>query len=976
MGRHEIRSFVVLCGFALLPSLGDAQTALTGAIAGTVRDATGAVLPGVTVEAASPALIEKVRSVVTDNEGLYRVVDLRPGVYTVTFTLPGFATVRRAGLELTTGFTATVNAELRVGDIAETITVSGASPIVDLQNVRQQNVISREVLDTLPSGKWVPAYASMTPGATLAAANTQDVGGNRGEAASSIGIHGIRADDMKMLLDGFRFNNISGSGGGAGRFFMLDVGSIQEITLETGGISAESETGGIQVNGVPKEGGNRFTGSFLTNYTGPDLQTSNLSDELRARGLNSEAGIKKVYDVTMSMGGPIKEDRLWFFTSHRWWGAENYVPGNYFNKTQESWFYTPDLSRPAYLSDINEDHHVRLTWQAATKHKINLALWYQDNCACFIGLTGSVAPEATGAHRYMPDYMATATWSYPATDRLLFQVGANALVPRVTLGRQPGVSVEHISVLDLSSNYTFRSKRSGTVINNLGHQKQTQATQRASMSYITGTHAFKVGFDMQEGWRRSFVEINQDTTYDFLRPGVPQSITMWTTPSWEQNRVMPILGIFGQDQWSIGRLTLNLGVRFDYFNAYSPPVHAPAGRWVAERDFQAVHDAPNWTDLAPRLGVVYDLFGNGRTALKVSAGRYVTPEAVSFNRLNSPAALVASSASRTWNDANGDFIPQDEELGPLSNVNFGKPVQTNHFADDVRTGFGVRPYNWQGSVSIQHELGAGLGLNIGYFRTSYGNFTVTDNLAVTPADYDPYCITAPTDSRLPGGGGNQICGLYDVKPGLFGRVNNLTTQASHYGVQREIFNGVDVTINARLGRGRLLTGGLSTGQKVTDNCFVVDSPEIVRDSFCHVAPPWSAGTQLKFSAIYPLPWDLQASATYQNLPGVPITASFVATNAQISPSLGRDLSSGARGTALVELIRPGTLFEDRITQLDVRLTRVFRVAGTRVQGMFDIYNAFNANSILQQNTRYGSAWLTPQVILAARLFKFGAQVDF
>lgn len=976
MARQRVMRFVMLWCLVLLPSVGEAQTAVSGAIAGRVQDATGGVLPGVTVEAASPALIEKVRSVITDDQGLYRIVDLRPGVYTVTFTLPGFAVVRREGVELTAGFTATVSADLKVGEVAETITVSGASPIVDIQNVRQQNVISREVLDTVPSGKWVPAYAAMTPGATLAAANTQDVGGNRGEAASSIGIHGVRPDDMKMLLDGFRFNNISGSGGGAGRFFMLDVGSIQEVVLETGGISAESETGGIQVNGVPKEGGNRFSGYFLTNYTGPDLQNSNLSDELRARGLNSEVSVKKVYDVTMTLGGPIKQDKLWFFTSHRWWGAENYVPGNYFNKTQDSWDYTPDLSRPAYLSDINEDHHLRLTWQAATKHKINLALWYQDNCACFIGLTGAVAPEATGRHRYMPDYLATATWNYPVTNRLLFQAGANVLVPQVILGRQEGVTPEHISVLDLSRNYTYRSKRSGTVINNLGHQKQTQATQRASMSYITGTHAFKVGFDMQEGWRRSFIEINQDTTYDFLRPGVPQSITMWTTPSWEQNRVMPILGIFGQDQWSIRRLTLNLGVRFDYFNAHSPAVHAPAGRWVPERDFGAVYDAPKWTDVAPRVGAAYDLFGNGRTALKMSLGRYVTPEAISFNRLNSPAALVAVSATRTWNDANGDFIPQEEELGPLSNANFGKPVQTNRFADDVRTGFGVRPYNWQASASIQHQLRPGVGLDIGYFWSSYGNFTVRDNRAVTPADYDPFCITAPVDPRLPGGGGSQICGLYDLKPALFGRVDELTTQASHYGEQREVFSGIDVTINARLGQGRLLTGGLSTGQRVTDNCFVVDSPEILRDNFCRVAPPWSAGTQVKFSAVYPLPWDLQASATYQNLPGIPITASYVATNAQIAPALGRNLSSGVRGTAVVELIRPGTLFEDRITQLDVRLTRIFNVGMTRIQGMFDVYNALNASPILQQNTRFGPAWLAPQVILAARLFKFGIQLDF
>jgi hypothetical protein len=298
---------------------------------------------------------------------------------------------------------------------------------------------------------------------------------------------------------------------------------------------------------------------------------------------------------------------------------------------------------------------------------------------------------------------------------------------------------------------------------------------------------------------------------------------------------------------------------------------------------------------------------------------------------------------------------------------------TTRYADDVLLGSGNRGYNWQGSASIQHELRPGIGLNVGYFRSWLGNFRVTDNLAVTPADYDPFCITAPQDARLPGGGQNQICGLYDVRPAKFGQFEGLVSQASHFGEQTQVYNGVDVTVSARLGGGRMISGGLSTGQTVTDNCFVVDSPQL---QFCRVTLPFRGQTQVKFSGIYPLPWDLQLSSTFQDIPGIPISASYVATNAQIAPSLGRDLAAGTRGTALVELIEPNTLFEDRIRQLDVRLTRSFRVGQARLQGMFDVYNVFNASPILAMNTRFGPVWLNAQEIMAGRLFKFGAQLDF
>jgi hypothetical protein len=275
--------------FILLPGIAWAQVR-SGSIAGVAKDRTGAVLPGVTVEAASPALIEKVRIVVTDNQGQYQIVDLRPGTYTVTFTLAGFSTLKREGLELATGFTATVTAELNVGTVEETITVSGVSPLVDSRNVRSQNVLSQQTLDTLPSGKTNASYAALTLGAV---STVQDVGGARGETAMSMAIHGNRQADQQFLLDGLKTNHALAAGGGGGKFFYTNEATIEEVVLQTGGISAESETGGVQINLVPKEGGNTFKSYFNSSYSGPNLQNRNLTNDLHARGLSERPRSRK-----------------------------------------------------------------------------------------------------------------------------------------------------------------------------------------------------------------------------------------------------------------------------------------------------------------------------------------------------------------------------------------------------------------------------------------------------------------------------------------------------------------------------------------------------------------------------------------------------------------------------------------------------------------------------------------------------------
>jgi hypothetical protein len=429
------------------------------------------------------------------------------------------------------------------------------------------------------------------------------------------------------------------------------------------------------------------------------------------------------------------------------------------------------------------------------------------------------------------------------------------------------------------------------------------------------------------------------------------------------------------------------------------------------RNFPEVNNVPNWKDITVRAGAAYDLFGNGKTAIKASIGKYPLSQVAGIGISNAGANRIATMATRTWTDTNGNFFPDCDltnplangECGKLSNVNLGQPIAATVFDPGFIDGWGKRPYNWQASALLQHELRAGMALNVGYFTTWYGNFSVTANTATAATDYSPYCVTAPSDPRLGSASGQQICGFYDVNPNKFGQVANVAQLAStNFGNLYQHYNGIDASVSARFGKGGLFQGGVNFGRTVNDDCALNANPQVstatsgppltigvagVPNSgtatqsrttpFCHVVLPWSAQTQIKAAVSYPLPWyGIQLSGNLQSLSGIPIQAFYVATNAQIAPSLGRNLAAGAAGTATVALMQPNTQFEGRINQVDLRITKIVKVGRMRLQGMFDVYNALNASPITQEVYTYGPNWLKPAAILGGRLMKFGGQFDF
>ena len=1007
-----ITASVRVVGGIVVSTLLLAPSAWAQAISGSVTDNTGGILPGVTVTAASPVLIEQQRVAITDSSGLYTIVDLRPGAYTVTFSLPGFSTVIREGIELTTGFTANIDGVLAVGGIEETITVTGATPVVDVQNVRRQQVVTRELLEALPiSTKHVNNLVTLTPGFTGLA----DVGGRY---SSQVGgtYHGKFG--TKVSMDGMVVENSNGNSS-----YQINAAVIEEMVLQTSGISAETNADGPALNVIPKEGGNDFTVDLAGFFANDSMEGDNLTPELQERGVREANKTLKLFDESVSIGGPIMRDRVWFFFAGRSWGFSRKVAGVYWN--QSTYPGAPPTGQPTFLTPPGADRKVvnfvpyvdreddrysgrlewydsylgRVTWQATDRQKFNLMVDRQEGCNCGSTVASSMQEYQNG-YRFDPNTLFQLNYTNALTSRLLLEAGGTFANSQWNTFFMPGVERDHIYIRDFGTGvrYGASSFFRGDPNNTDRH------SQRFSVSYVTGSHNFKTGVHVEELIADTYHRQNGNVHYSF-RNGVPINLIQWATPHIERSRIMPDLGIYAQDQWVMDKLTLNLGVRFDWLRGHVPAQDQPEpphdGAWPGDprtnpwfppgtRVFDRVDNAPNWKDFSPRLGLAYDVFGDGRTAVKASLSRYVGKMGTFMTQLNNPINTSVNSARRAWNDANGDYVPDCDlgnfgangECGPINNSNFGKnnPNAIQWDPNLLNGGNGRRDYNWDMSLELQQEVRDGFSVTAGLYQNTGGYYEqrwsktrVTDNLAVTPEDHDPFCITAPLDQRLPGGGGNEICGFYDVKPEKFGQVDDYRTLREPYGDDHRLNQFLGLTFDARLQNGIRFGGGFDSGRSIEDRCFVVDSPQELLH--CRVETPWSAQTQLKLNGVIPLPYDVNFSATYQNLSGEAILGNYAASNAEVRGSLGRDLA-GRRSSVTVPLFAPDTLFLDRIDRLDIRVSKIIRTERFRIQINLDAYNALNASHIRSVAQFYGSRFLEPNTIMDARLVEIGGSISF
>ncbi len=1043
-----MRSITVRC-IALLvlvlsPIVASAQTS---AISGTVKDASGGVLPGVTVEVSSPALIEKTRSTVSSGSGTYSILALRPGVYSVKFELPGFTTIVREGVELTSDFTATINADLKVGALEETLTVTGESPIVDTSSITQRVVMTQEVRDALPTGRNIQAVGIMIPGTTLAqgggGALSRDVGGSGNLQQSPLQFRG--SGDTVQTIEGLRLNNLCAQGAYSGVYW--NDGSFEEFSYVTGADSAEVGQGGMRVNMVPRDGGNSFRGSMVMNYAGEDFGSDNcgspgigqpctrknLSGSKTFNANNTLTNvdvIKNIWDVNPSIGGPIVRNKVWFNYTFRHWGSTKTKADAYEDKNPSQFIYDPDFTKPG----VDDGHIVsnagRVSWQISSRDKVSVYHDEQKKYRDHWGIASTIPPDAAGVQVTPTSRVNVSKWTRTHTNNLLFEGGFGYYNQEYTELYQPSVtgtdkkvwSDEAIinsrvyNVLDQSNN------RQANAWPNPADHFSILRTIMGKASYVIGSHSFMGGINYTTGDWKLLTRWTGDMQPITYNAGRPVSVTL-RLPSDRNNGVDRDMGLFLQDKWSMGRVTLNLGLRYDQFIGESRESSVLPSRLSGGAVFGECSDGTvdpgdlctgmvqNWKDISPRVGFAMDVFGNGRTALKASWAKYVAGQAIAFANQVNPIGALTATDTRPWSDLDGNGLPLDAagniQFNELTNSaatsTFGRlTVPTTQYSPDLLRGWGKRGYNLEYTIAAQHQIADRVSVNGGYYRRTFGNDTFTDDLRYDENSYDTFCINAPRDPDLPDGGGYQVCGVKDLKPAVFAQglpANSLIRFSEDFGGTTNLYQGFDLNLDARFRNGAFVKAGIAATARTFDNCNLLKAgldavvtatsqgTEIYPDGTTSCHREYGYRPDFKASGSYTLPWNIQLAGTYQFSRGIQNGGAGPSLNASWALPSATAAAIGARtwtgvASRTINILQEGSDYgKYNLNQLDMKLAKRFTInSKMRLRVDFDLYNVFNSSWPYTVTTAYSTAatgtWQRPTNVLQHRFFKIGGHISF
>jgi len=963
--RILTRTLATFAGALLLSSAAYAQSAITG----VVKDTTGAAMPGVTVEASSDVLIEKVKSAVSDDSGNYRIADLRPGTYNVVFTLPGFKTFRRDGLLLSAEFTATVNAELAVGALEESITVTGASPVVDVTTAAKISVLDREAMDLIPTGRSIQGLAQLVVGVNL---NLPDTGGARAMQQTYMSTHGMSASNTTILVDGQMVNGLQADG--AVQSYFNDAMN-SEMSYQTSGIGAENSSGGVRLNMIPREGGNRVSGDFKAVSRPGTWQSSNLTDRHKKAGLTSGNAIERIVDYTIALGGPIKKDKLWIFGSARYYSVNNFIANTYF-----------DDGTQGIDDQFIKSATARLTWQVTPRNKIS---GYFDEVDKYRGhdMQANYDPETASIVWNSPAYHTTAVkWSSPVSGSLFLEAGWSNNTEYYTNEYQEGIEKPRGT-----AEWFGNAAKNEADLGGYTRAGPTNVTQspvafywNVGATYVKGDHTIKVGASNRTGQFIHTRDANADLIQQYRSSGtgvrwsVPDSVLIRNTPLIYGERLNKDLGIFIQDSWRLNRLTANIGLRWETLNAQVLAGKSPAGRFAPARQFDEIKNLPDWNDLAPRMALVYDLMGNGRTAIKYSLNRYNLSRTTSIAENYNP--LLNQTQTLPWRDVNGNDIAD----GSMRCTGYPSAACEIDFST-LPTNYGVaalneygkypRTWNLESGLELQHELFSGVSVSGSWWKGDFRNLTTTINRSYTVADYTPFTWYNP----LTGQPFEVYARTLQARP-----TSNLDTFDPERKNSYEAFNFEG---RWRIPGGGQVFGGVSIERERFKNCTSPDDPNY-------------GGNGLALCDEYALeiPYrpSFKLSGTRQIGFGVNVSMAF---QSNAGPNSSRTMAV-TRGTTRYpancpapcpagQVIMPTTAFGqttltynlepiratsvERIVQLDFKVSRTFRFGRYSVLPTFEVFNINNSDAIISYITTnaISSSYLSPNSIMQGRMYGVG-----
>lgn len=933
-------------------SVAEAQVQ-TGSIAGTVADSSGAILPGTLVSLRGDRLIGGVQTQATDASGNYRFDRLPPGSYKVRFDLQGFRTIEREDIRINAAFVATVNVRLEVGAVTELVTVTGQSPTVDTKSNLQQTVMSQDILEGVPTGRDPWSVARLIPGVQV---STYDVGGTQSVQQSGLSAHGSAGSDVSFNVDGATVNWPGGGGGSTMMYY--DQGMFEEINYLTSAIPAEVMAGGISINMVTKDAGNAWRGQVRYSFSNDDLQAENHLGIQRAVPSFLGNPTLKTYDVNLMGGGRLVRDRVWFNGTIRRWIVNKLTNTRNLDGTQ------------ALDDNTLKNYSGKLTTALSPSHKVMFSYLWNDK----------IRGHRRDSNDKIPDIAAVVQTNPVQTTQIKYTA---VLGPRL-------VSEAGFSVMDGQTNYTYQPNTPADAIrrvdNTLGevnfaaprHEEQPNSRHQVDgvVAYNTsgfgGDHAIKGGVQFARLYFEQRYTVRGHHHVEYAN-NVPSQIRLFNTPTVNKN-LAEVVGLFFQDSWSIGsRLTLNLGFRYDRYKGILPDQantgiqfdHYTAtgiepdgsGPYIDPRTV-ARQEILNQSKGVWRTGIVYDLTGNGQTALKASYSRYALQ--VGIDRVTAVNPLTVGSRTCPWSDPNGDGRFQESEINFSQCGSFSGGINTLYAADGVGW-----PYSDEATVSIERQMMADMRVGVTYYYRTNRDQLGVRNAAILPGTYTSATITVPN------GPGGTVANPKPMTATVFNApstaANNIRDNEPGFDTE---YQGVEFTASKRFSRRWQMVAGLTLGRNEGGLGGDLNDPNQT------VFPRGIIGNDSKFgfrlSGIYHLPYAVIVAGSFVSNQGYPFASSYNLTRA-VAATQGITLIRSSQG---VTLSQRGDERLPNVTMGDFRVSRTFRLGSRRFVPTLDIFNLSNVATVVSLNNAVGGTYLEPREIISPRIIRVGFSIDF